>query len=340
MSTSPDRPRRVSLADVARIAGVSSNTVSRVVRGDPEVADATRKRISEILTQVGYRPHLAARALAAKRTDVIQVILAAPMFHGHGQTLLSVMTEAATAGLSIVISHAEGDATRDVPIPFDVDGVIILGGQEPTVEMAVEAARHMPTVLLLSNQQELPGVSTVSVDNYSGGYQAARHLLDHGVERIVHIQGEQQWSDAAQRRDGCLAACEESGVTPMALDAGSWDAVRGYHVMSAALTESSLLQGSSRFGVFAANDQLALGVVRAAHEQNVSIPEKMGVVGFDDTEGAACFTPPLTTIRQGFDSVGAEAVHQLARLRAGEKPRDVLIEPELVIRASSTPRKD
>lgn len=337
MSTTPDRQRRVSLADVARIAGVSSNTVSRVVRGDPEVADATRKRIRDILADVGYRPHFAARALAAKRTDVIQVILAAPMFHGHGQTLLSVMTEAAAAGLSIVISHADGDnVSAEVPIPFGVDGVIVLGGQEPTVEMALKMAKHLPTVLLLSNHQELPGVSTVSVNNFSGAYQATRHLIESDVRRIVHLQGDQQWADAIQRRKGCLSACREASVPCDVIDAGSWDAERGYAMMRSALDDPTLGLGEQlRFGVFAANDQLALGAVRAAHEHNVAIPSQMSIVGFDGTEGAACFSPPLSTIRQGFDKVGAEAVHQLSRLRDGEEPHDVLIEPELVVRASS-----
>lgn len=337
MSTTPERQRRVSLADVARIAGVSSNTVSRVVRGDPEVADATRKRIHEILAEVGYRPHFAARALAAKRTDVIQVILAAPMFHGHGQTLLSVMTEAAAAGLSVVISHAEGDSeTTEAPIPVGVDGVIVLGGQEPTVEMAVNAAKQLPTVLLLSNHQELPGVSTVSVDNSSGAYQATRHLIESGVSKLIHVHGDRQWADAGQRRKGCEAACREAGVPFDIVDAASWDAERGYAAMDSALSDPALGLGEcERFGVFAANDQLALGAVRAAHECGIAIPSKMGIVGFDDAEGTACFTPPLSTIRQGFDKVGAEAVRQLSRLREGGEPHDVLIEPELVVRASS-----
>lgn len=338
MSTSPKRYRRVSLADVARIAGVSSNTVSRVVRGDPEVADATRQRISAILTEVGYRPHFAARALAAKRTNVLQVILAAPMFHGHGQTLLSVMTEAAKAELSVVVSHADGKEIDTIdPVPFDVDGVIILGGQESTIDLAVKSARFAPTVLLLSNQQELEGVSTVSVNNYSGSYTAARHLISQGYREIVHLQGDLTWADAAERTRGCAQACHEAGIEMLTVCAGSWNASRGYEVLTAALADGALHVGAERgCGIFAANDQLALGAIRAIHEYGASIPEHVGLVGFDDVDGATCFVPPLTTIRQGFGKVGAEAVRQLAWLQAGEPPRDVLIEPELVIRKSST----
>lgn len=338
MSTSPERHRRVSLADVAQIAGVSSNTVSRVVRGDPEVAAATRQRISDILTEVGYRPHFAARALAAKRTDVIQVILAAPMFHGHGQTLLAVMTEAAKAELSVVISHADGGShSLHHALPFDVDGVIILGGQEPTIEMALMTARFAPTVLLLSNQHKLAGISTVSMNNFSGGSCATEHLIAQGITRLVHLQGDLAWSDATERAEGFRSACAAAGLDPMVVNADSWDAAQGYEVMRAALSEEILprLEDGERFGVFAANDQLALGAMRAARELGLAIPQQMAVVGFDNTDGAQCFAPPLTTIHQGFDKVGAHAVQQLQRLLAGEEPTDVVVEPELVIRSSS-----
>lgn len=305
------------------------------------MADATRKRISEILHEVGYRPHFAARALAAKRTDVIQVILAAPMFHGHGQTLLSVMTEAAAAGLSVVVSRADPDQDVDAQtVPFDVDGVIILGGQEPTVDMAIKTAAFAPTVLLLSNQHSLPGVSTVSVDNFAGSYQATRHLLDQGVLDLMHIEGDRSWADAAQRRDGFLAACREYGVQAEVLHAGSWGAQKGYEAASAAFDERG--EGGVPFGegagmgIVAANDQLALGALRAAHERGVSVPYELSVVGFDDSEGAQCYLPPLTTVRQGFDKVGSAAIRQLAQLQTGDKPQDIVIDPELVIRASST----
>ncbi len=337
MSTSPERARRVSLADVARIAGVSSNTVSRVVRGDPEVADATRKRISEILEAVGYRPNFAARALAAKRTGIVQVILAAPLYHGHGQTLLSVMNEASAAGFTVLVKNAYGaeDVTARDAVPFDVDGVIILGGQGPTVDLAIKAGRTIPTVLLLSNDTDLEGVSTVSIDNRQGSYLAAKHLIDVGCVNIVHIQGALEWSDAHQRREGCERACQEAGAELTILEAGSWDASRGYETLRDFL--SPLPQGGPfPCGVVAANDQLALGALRAAHERGVNIPEEMKIVGFDDVEGATYFVPPLTTIRQHFDKVGAEAVKQLRNLLAGEPPQGVLVQPELVIRASST----
>lgn len=322
---------------MARIAGVSSNTVSRVVRGDPEVAAATRQRISEILDTVGYRPNFAARALAAKRTGIIQVILAAPMYHGHGQTLLAVMNEAASAGFTVMLKNAYGadDVTERDAVPFDVDGVIILGGQGSTVELALQAGKKIPTVLLLANENALDGVSTVSIDNAEGSYLATKHLISQGCTRLVHIQGEWQWSDARQRLLGCEKACTEAGVDLEVLESNSWDSSSGYDALSCYL-DSLVGACDLPCGVVAANDQLALGALRAAHERGISIPQQMKLVGFDDVEGAAYFVPPLSTVRQHFDQAGAQAVAQIQKLLAGESPQGIIIQPELVIRTSST----
>lgn len=329
MSTTRERPKRVSLADVARLAGVSPNTVSRVVRGDGEVADSTRRRISEIIDEVGYRPNYAARALAGNKTGVLHVVLAAPMFHGHGQTLLAVMNEAGGSGYTVSVTNAymgSGKIDNGAP-PFQVDGVIILGGQQPTVDLAMELARDTPTVLLLANETKLPGVATVSIDNAQGTELATRHLCETGVRRLTHLAGPDSWSDADRRREGFMAACEAVGVDYDIVTNPSWNAQDGYRTV----------RGMTAFpdGFVAANDQLALGAMRALHEHGVAIPQEVKIVGFDDNDGAECYLPPLTTIRQRFDLVGRAAITQMASLLEGEAPTDVLIEPELVIRNSS-----
>lgn len=329
MSTTRERRRRVSLADVARLAGVSSNTVSRVVRGDGEVADSTRRRIAEIIDEVGYRPNYAARALAGNKTGVLHVVLAAPMFHGHGQTLLAVMDEAGGADYTVSVTNAylgAGRIDNGAP-PFQVDGVIILGGQQPTVELAMEMATHTPTVLLLANETNLPGVSTVSVDNAHGTEVATRHLCQAGVRSLTHLAGPDSWSDADRRREGFVTACEAAGVNYDIVTNPSWNAEDGYRTVKAMATLPE--------GFVAANDQLALGAMRALHERGVDIPCEVKIVGFDDNDGAECYLPPLTTIRQRFDLVGRAAINQMASLLEGEAPTDVLIEPELVIRNSS-----
>lgn len=326
-----DTPRRVSLADVARLAGVSTNTVSRVVRGDPEVADKTRTRISALLDEVGYRPNYAARALAGRRTGVVHVVQAAPMFHGHGSVLLSVLDAASLAGYHVSMSsvYHNGQLTTRVGdiAPFHVDGAIILGGQEPTIELALEIGARVPTVLLLTGEHDLDGVSTVSVNSRKGSRLATEHLLRQGLTDIVHVAGPWKWSDAERRREGFVEACEDAGVAPRLLSAGSWEARDGFDIVR---TMDTLPQG-----FVCANDQLALGTMRAVQERGSRIPDDVCVVGFDGIDGTDCYMPPLSTVRQPFDRVGRTAVRQLDTLMSGGAHQDIEIEPELVIRASS-----
>lgn len=329
MSTRRQITKKVSLADVAEIAGVSTNTVSRVVRGDREVASATRERIRKLLNEVGYRPNYAARALASNRTGVLHVVLAAPMFHGHGRVLLSVLNAGAEAGYHVSVSNAyrpDGKLHADVA-PFDVDGVIILAGQYPTTERAIEIGRRFPTVLVLTSETGLDGISTASIDNVKGAKIATDHLLDQGVKDVFHIAGPAGWSDTAMRRLGFLHSCADHGVEGRIIESYSWNAQDGYDAMRGA--------GVLPDGVMTGNDQLALGAMRLIHERGATVPGDVRVVGFDDVDGADCYLPPLTTIRQPFDRLGRAAVRLVRQLMDGGGVHDVVIEPELIIRQSS-----
>ncbi|MDY2668468.1 LacI family DNA-binding transcriptional regulator [Schaalia hyovaginalis] len=330
MSTRRLATKKVSLADVAELAGVSTNTVSRVVRGDPEVADATRKRITTLLNEVGYRPNYAARALAAKRTGVLHVLLAAPMFHGHGRVLLSVLNAGSEAGYHVSLSNAyraDGSLGSDVA-PFDVDAVVILAGQDPTVELAVDIGKRVPTVLVLTSEKGLDGISTAAIDNVKGARLATQHLLMQGVSDIIHVAGPSGWSDAAMRKQGFLQACDEYGVQGRVIESQSWNSQDGYDVMGSVRRLPEAVQ--------TANDQLALGAMRLIHERGAGVPRDVKVVGFDDIDGADCYSPPLTTIRQPFDRLGRTAVRIARSMIEGGSTEDVTIDPELVIRASST----
>lgn len=324
-------PKRVSLADVAKLAGVSSNTVSRVVRGDPEVSDATRERIKHLIEEMDYKPNLAARALASSRTGVFHVLLAAPMFHGHGQTFLAIMNAASAVGFHVSVSNAHGVSAKAKKhhglTPIDVDGVIVLGGQGPTVDLATRLGERMPTVLVLTGEHGLDAVSTVSIDNAEGARQATRHLISLGVTDLMHLAGPADWLDAAERLRGFSEVCQEHGIEPHAATPGSWDAQAGY--------ELARTWACPPAGLFAANDQLALGAMRALHENGVSIPDETRVVGYDDIAGAECYYPPLSTVRQPFGVVGRTAVEHLVHLMNGGASRDTVIKPELVARASS-----
>ena len=320
---------RPSLADVAKLAGVSSQTVSRVVRGADVVAPGTRDKVMAIVAELGYQPNLAARSLSLRRTGVVHVVNATPLFHGHARTFLEVVGALGKLGLhtSMSVVPFGEDLTLNQLIPMGVDGVVILGGHSRSSYWAELAETRVP-VVFVGQRTGLPeSVSSVGVDQAHGALLATRHLIETGRTRLLHICGPRDWLDAEERRNGFVAACDEADILYEKLSSPTWDADAGYGVAA------SLPDGID--GVFASNDHLALGVMRRLHERGRSIPLDVSVVGFDDAEGSACFWPPLSTVRQPFAEVGHRAVEQLTHLMDGHAPEHTLIQPELVVRGSS-----
>lgn len=321
--------RRASLADVAKLAGVSSQTVSRVVRGAGVVAEDTRIKVLAAVEQLAYRPNLAARSLSQSRTGVIHVINATPLFHGHARSFLAIVAALGDKGFqtSTSVMPFTEEMTLNELIPIGVDGVVLLGGHSQSSRWAEVAHAQVP-VLFVGQRDGLPEeVSSVRVDQAHGAWLATRHLLDTGRRRLFHICGPADWLDAQERRDGFLAACAEAGVDYEKMSSPTWDARSGYEI--------GLAMPADVDGVFASNDQLALGLMRALHERGIDVPGHTGVVGFDDADGTDCFWPPLSTVRQSYAEVGQAAVAQLTRLMEGGAPEHTLIKPELVVRAST-----
>lgn len=320
---------RARLADVAERAGVSSQTVSRVVRGSGAVADGTRDRVMAIVEELGYQPNLAARSLSQRRTGVVHVLNATPLFHGHARTFLEIIGALAELGFMTSTSVIPPGARRtlDQLIPLGVDGLVVLGGHNESSDWAGMAGARVPMVFVGPRQGLAESTSSVGVDQAHGALLATRHLLEAGRQKLLHICGPRDWLDAQERRDGFVAACEEVGVAYEKLSSSSWDAHSAYDLAA------DLPAGID--GVFASNDHLALGVMRRLHERGIGIPQDVSVVGFDDADGSDCFWPPLSTVRQPFSEVGHAAVAQLARLMDGGQPAHSLIRPELIVRGSS-----
>lgn len=332
---SVDGRRRASLADVAEVAGVSSQTVSRVVRGKAVVAEETKRRVLAAIEELGYQPNLAARSLSQSRTGVVHIINATPLFHGHARTFLEIVGALAEAGVqasaSLLPSWQEVNLAKLMPI--GVDGVIVLGGHSRSFEWAEVAHSRVP-VIFVGQREGLPdAVPSVGVDQRHGAWLATRHLIESGRSRLLHVCGPRDWLDARERRDGFVAACADAGIAYEKLSSPSWDATDGH--------AAGLGLPAGVDGVFASNDQLALGVMRALHERGAAVPGDVAVVGFDDSVGSDCFWPPLTTVRQPFREVGHAAVAALLDLIDGGSPANLLIRPRLVPRASTpTPRKE
>ena len=321
--------RRARLSDVAKLAGVSSQTVSRVVRGSSVVAPETRERVLVAVEELGYRPNLAARSLSNRRTGVIHVVNATPLFGGHARTFLSIVSELGRLGYhtSVAGSPKEQHPTLDQLVPLGVDGIVVLGGHAQSADLVSVVHGRIPAVFV-GQRFDLPDdVASVAIDQDAAARKATNHLVELGRRRLMHICGPSDWFDAHERRDGFNAACREAGIEPTKVSANSWEARSGY-----VLGEHF---PSDIDGLFASNDHLALGALRWLVEHGRNVPGDVAVVGVDDVDGADSFLPPLTTIRQPHQEVGACAVGHLAELIAGGPARHTLLAPELIIREST-----
>ncbi|MDO5068017.1 MAG: LacI family DNA-binding transcriptional regulator [Propionibacteriaceae bacterium] len=321
--------RRASLADVARRVGVSSQTVSRVVRGGALVAPETRERVQAAVEELGYRPNLAARSLSGRRTGVIHIINATPLFGGHARTFLSVVQELGSRGYQTSVSAVpdQPNPAFDELVPLGVDGVVVLGGHADSADLVSVLHDQVPAVFVGQRHGLPEDVASVAIDQGLGARLATEHLLGIGRSRLLHLCGPSDWLDAHERRDGFLRSCETAGVNPRKISVRSWSAADGY-LAAQALPEDI-------DGIFASNDHLALGAMRWLAERGRVIPDDVAVVGFDDAEGSANFLPPLTTLRQPHREVGVCAVAHLAALIDGQAAEHTLLSPELIIRRST-----
>lgn len=324
------------MSDVAAVAGVSHQTVSRVLNDHPSVRPETRQRVQEAITRLGYRRNTAARALVTRRTGTIGVVTSGSALFGPTSTLIALERAAREAGLFVSMAtmpRGEVGGMHRVLEHFmsqGVDGVVVIAGHDDAVAAVHAYAPPVPTVMVgPTDLRDDAGLRSVAVDQYAGARLATRHLLDLGHRHVLHLAGPSDWLDARSRERGWRDELVAAGVDPGDAVVCTWEADRGYDV------GRELLTGSLPTAVFAANDQLALGLLRAFAEAGVRVPDDVSLVGFDDIDGAANFYPPLTTVRQGFEALGRRCMEQLLAAIAGEPPRPGLITPELVRRAST-----
>lgn len=198
---------------------------------------------------------------------------------------------------------------------------------------AAETFNAPVPVVMITSSEHTHTLASVSVDNRAGGRMATRHLIDSGHREVVHLAGPQDWYDAQDRLVGWRQECEAAGLPAPEPIQGDWTAGRGYDI------GRRLLREGLPSAIFAANDQLALGLLRAFWEGGIRVPDDVSVVGFDDSAGTAYYIPPLTTVRQEFGRLGTATVHSLQAAIAGERPDRIVIPTTLVVRASSTPHR-
>jgi DNA-binding LacI/PurR family transcriptional regulator len=331
------------MADVARLAGVSHQTVSRVINGHSNLRPATRLRVEEAIRQLGYRPNSAARALVTKRSATIGVIGSKSGFWGPSSIHRAIQAAGREAGY-FVSSVNVHDLTRDaVSDAVDhlrdqrVEGIVLIAANDDAVEVArQQEGVGIPVVVVEGSLDKARW--TVGVDQVAGAALATQHLLDLGHTEIVHVAGPMQWAEARGRLQGWQRAMTAAGLRPPAHVEGAWTAESGY-------LAGQVLAGRDDFtAIFAANDQMALGVLRALWEAGRSVPGDVSVVGFDDIPEAEFLVPPLTTVRQDFTAVGHRAI-EILQTAISEPPPAAdlsarLIQPELVVRASTAPPRE
>jgi DNA-binding LacI/PurR family transcriptional regulator len=322
------------LEDVARAAGVSHQTVSRVVNGSPQVAPETRERVLAAIRKLGYRRNLAARALATQRSGVIGVVAAGMGYFGPSSTINGIELAARAEGYSLLLAslpEVTPESTReaiDHLVGRSVEALALIAPDDTGLDLGVGSTLPIPVVVL----DAAPGRASLSVgvDHVAGARLATQHLIDLGHRRIAHISGPRDWYQAEARARSWRATLEAAGLEPPPPLQGDWSAASGY-------AHGRVLARDPRLtGVFVANDQMAIGAMRAFAEAGRIVPDDVSIVGFDDIPESGFLTPPLTTIHQNFVALGRGAVELLvAAIEGRGSDGSVVVPPKLVVRAST-----
>jgi DNA-binding LacI/PurR family transcriptional regulator len=324
------------MADVAKLAGVSHQTVSRVLNDHPNVRQQTRDKVLAVIRQLDYRPNAAARTLVTRRTRTLGVISIDTTLYGPA-SMLHGIEQAARQAYFVAIASLPALDRRSVLGAVDrflgqaVEGIIVIAPQTTAVAALNYVPADVPLVAVGCGTRA--SLASVAIDNAAGAALATRHLLDLGHQTVHHLAGPRSWLDARERIDGWRQALRAAGAPEPAMLSGDWSAASGYRI------GHKLAAMPAVTAVFCGNDQMALGLLRALSEQGRRVPADISVVGFDDIPEAAYFLPPLTTVRQDFGELGRRALDRLlCRIRSmqTDKPGPwVPVVPDLVVRASA-----
>jgi DNA-binding LacI/PurR family transcriptional regulator len=337
----------ITIKDVARACGVSTQTISRVINNRQDVSSATREKVLAVIDQLGYQPSAMARGMR-QGSKTLGVIITGLKYKGISTTLKGIVQEAEKQDLSIILKElATFDAKDMHPVihsllSHQVRGIIYAAPEVGDNWLHVNknmSSSTPPIVFLKGNPASAP--MTISTDNFHGAYLVTRHLIEQGYQKIAHISGPLDWWEARERRRGWQQALIDAGLSAekYACIEGDWTSEKGLTAF-----RELKVQFSQMDAVFAANDQTALAVLHEAWSTGVSVPEKLGVAGYDNISESKYFTPALTTVRQDLHELGALAVRKILQTQKNKAtsketlPDTILLNPELVTRASTLRR--
>ena len=329
--------RTTVMADVARLAGVSHQTVSRVLHDSPRVRPETRSRVIAAMEELRYRPNTVARALVTGRSMTLGVVSFDTTLYGPASTVLGIERAAHAAGYFVSLASVRSLDAASVRTAMDrlrdqgVDGIVVIAPMASAAGALDDIPPGPPVVVAEAGADG--AVPAVTVDQIAGAVAATEHLLSLGHRTVRHLAGPQDWPEAQQRVAGWRGALAAVGAEPGPVLEGDWSPRSGYELGGA------LAEDPEATAVFVANDQMALGLLRRLHEAGRAVPGDVSVVGFDDVPEAAYFTPPLTTVRQDFNELGRRSLALLLRRMAAATQGEpsVMIQPSLVLRSSTGP---
>jgi len=328
------------------VAGVSTQTVSRVINERPDVSPETRRKVQEVIKALSYQPSALARSLISQRSYTLGVATAGLRHLGPSRTLSGITSAAEEAGYSILLTELPSYDTEDIQPIFQaflsrhVDGIIWAVsevGENRKWLNNPPADIEVPLVFITMEPRD--NLFVVTIDNYLGGRMAMSHLLEQGYRKIGHISGPLDWWEARQRmaawRDVLTEAGLESGDAHWV--EGNWSSASG-----ALAIEKLFDQYPDMDAVFVANDQMALSVMQFFADKKIRIPDQIGIVGFDNIAESAFFSPALTTVQQDQNQVAKVAVAEVIKIiESGWQgldpvaPKSIIIPPTLIVRQSS-----
>jgi LacI family transcriptional regulator len=338
---------RSTIKEVASAAGVSTQTVSRVINDRPDVSPETRKRVKNIIDSLDYQPSALARSLIRQRSFTLGVVTAGLKFIGPSRTLSGITSAAGEFGYSLLLKEQPDYEVNNVAPIFQefisrhVDGIIWAApevGENRSWVDKPPTKSNIPIVYLTMEAKK--NISVVSTDNYLGGRLAMSHLLEQGYRHIGHISGPLDWWEARQRMAAWKDALKEAGLKPRdtCWVEGNWSSSSG-----AQAVEKLFEQYPKMDSIFVANDQMALSVIQIACQKKLRIPEDIGIVGFDNIAESAFFCPPLTTIQIDQYNVGKVAVEEMIKIiesgwqdQEPAEPKSIMLTPTLVVRQSTS----
>ncbi|WP_334072490.1 MULTISPECIES: LacI family DNA-binding transcriptional regulator [Paenibacillus] len=324
----------MNIHDVAKKSGLSVVTVSRVLNNSPSVREANRQKVLQAIEELNYQPNSAARSLVRGKTGVIGMSITNFNDSFYDRVIRVVNRKLAEQGYFLALSIAENEVEDNFLFQRDrVDGIILLSPLREN-EYVVELKRKNIPFVLLDNQFQHEDVPSVVVDNYQGGYEATKHLIDLGHTQIAHIGGPSVFLSVEERKRGYVQALNEADLTPFGMEFCGFTVSSGYEVAKRWIREDKLPTA-----IFSGDDFIALGVVQALREEGILVPHDISVVGFDDQQFVGEFFPRLTTVRQPEAQMGSIGVDLLLKLINGEvMPAAVTkLAPQFLVRESTAP---